>query len=155
MPLAVEARLRKLGLTIPAPPRPVGAYVPSVVTGPYVFVAGEGATVNDEFVYTGKVGRDLTRREGYDAARLAGLNCLASLKAAVGDLDRVERIVKVVGYVNSVPEFTEHPQVVNGASELFLRVFQARGRHARVAVGVSGLPGDSAVEVSLIAKLKA
>lgn len=152
--MAVEARIRNLGLTIPEPPRPVGAYVPYVITGSYVFIAGEGATVNDEFVYTGKVGRDLTLREGYEAARIAGLNCLASLNAALGNLNRVGRIVKVVGYVNSIPAFTEHPKVINGASELFLSIFQEKGQHVRVAIGVSGLPGDSAVEVSLIAKLK-
>ena len=100
--MAVEARLVELGLTLPAPPRPVGACVPHVSTGPYVYVTGEEATVNDEFVYTGKVGRDLTLRDGYDTARIVELNCLASLKAAVGYLDRVERGVKVVGYVNSV-----------------------------------------------------
>ena len=110
--------------------------------------------MNDEFVYTGKVGRDLTLREGYEAARIAGLNCLASLKAALGNLNRVERIVKVVGYVNSIPAFTEYPKVINGASELFLSIFQEKGQHVRVAIGVSGLPGDSAVEMSLIAKLK-
>lgn len=152
--MSIEERIKELGIELPAPPKPMGAYVPYVKAGALVFIAGEKATVNDELVFKGKVGKDLTLEEGYEAARIAGLNCLGSLKAAVGNLDTIERIVKVVGYVNSAKGFNKQPQVINGASELLLEIFGDRGKHARVAVGVNELPSDSPVEVEMIAHLK-
>lgn len=152
--MAIEEKLKELGIQLPVAPTPMGAYVPYVNAGNFVYIAGEKATVNDELVFKGKVGSDLTLEEGYKAARIAGLNCLGSLKAAVGDLDSIERIVKVVGYVNSAVGFNQQPQVINGASELLLEIFGDRGKHARVAVGVNELPSDSPVEVEMIALLK-
>lgn len=152
--MGIEEKIQELGIEIPEPPQPMGAYVPYVRAGAFVYIAGEKATVKDRLVFKGKVGKDLTLQEGYEAAKIAGLNCLGSLKAAVGDLDRIERIVKVVGYVNSADGFTEQPKVINGASELLLSIFGDRGKHARVAVGVNELPSDSPVEVEMIAKLK-
>ena len=152
--MRVNKKIEELGIKIPEAPQPMGAYVPYVIAGYFVYIAGEKATVKDKLVFKGKVGKDLSLKEGYEAARIAGLNCLGSLKAAIGDLDRVERIVKVVGYVNSADGFTEQPKVINGASELLLSIFGERGKHARVAVGVNELPSDSPVEVELIAKLK-
>jgi enamine deaminase RidA (YjgF/YER057c/UK114 family) len=152
--MSIEERIKELGIELPAPPKPMGAYVPYVKAGALVYIAGEKATVNDELVFKGKVGKDLTLEEGYEAARIAGLNCLGSLKAAVGNLDTIERIVKVVGYVNSAKGFNKQPQVINGASELLLEIFGDRGKHARVAVGVNELPSDSPVEVEMIAHLK-
>lgn len=152
--MGIEERTMELGIEIPEPPQPMGAYVPSVRAGLFVYIAGEKATVNDQLVFKGKVGKDLTLEEGYKAARIAGLNCLGSLKAAVGNLDNIERIVKVVGYVNSADGFNEQPAVINGASELLLSIFGERGKHARVAVGVNELPSDSPVEVEMIAQLK-
>lgn len=152
--MSIEEKMKELGIELPAPPKPMGAYVPYVKAGALVYIAGEKATVNDELVFKGKVGKDLTLEEGYEAARIAGLNCLGSLKAAVGSLDTIERIVKVVGYVNSAKGFNKQPQVINGASELLVAIFGDRGKHARVAVGVNELPSDSPVEVEMIAQLK-
>ena len=152
--MTIEKKLKELDIELPAAPKPMGAYVPYVKAGDFVYIAGEKATVHDELVFKGKVGSDLTLEDGYQAARIAGLNCLGSLKAAVGDLDTIERIVKVVGYVNSAVGFNQQPQVINGASELLVEIFGDRGKHARVAVGVNELPSDSPVEVEMIALLK-
>ena len=152
--MLINKKIEELGIKIPEAPQPMGAYVPYVIAGSFVYIAGEKATVKDKLIFKGKVGKNLSLKEGYKAARIAGLNCLGSLKAAIDDLDRVERIVKVVGYVNSADGFTEQPKVINGASELLLSIFGERGKHARVAVGVNELPSDSPVEVELIAKLK-
>ncbi len=152
--MIVERRLRELGVELPTPPKPMGAYVPSVVVAPLVFISGEKATVNGVLKYRGKVGKELSLEEGYEAARICALNCLACLKSAVGDLDEVERIVKVTGYVNSADGFNQQPKVLNGASELLLKAFGQAGQHARVAVGVSELPDDSPVEVAMIAKVR-
>ncbi len=152
--MSVEKRINELGIELPPPPKPMGAYVPYVKVGAFVYIAGEKATVNDKLVFKGKVGKDLTLEEGYNAARIAGLNCIGSLKAAVGNLDTIDRIVKVVGYVNSAKSFNKQPQVINGASELLLEIFGDRGKHARVAVGVNELPDDSPVEVEILAYLK-
>jgi enamine deaminase RidA (YjgF/YER057c/UK114 family) len=152
--MIVENRIKELGIELPEPPEPLGAYVPAVVADPLVFISGEKASVGGKLKFKGKVGGELSVEGGYEAARICGINCLACLKWAIGDLDRVERIVKVVGYVNSAPGFNQQPKVVNGASELLLKAFGEQGQHARVAVGVNELPDDSPVEVAMIARLK-
>ncbi len=152
--MEVEKRLKEMGVELPEAPRPLGAYVPVVVAGRLAFVSGEKASVGGVMRYKGKVGSDLSLEEGYEAARICGINCLAALKTAIGDLDKVERVVKVEGYVNSAPGFNQQPKVVNGASELFLKAFGNKGQHARVAVGVNELPDDSPVEVSMVVLLK-
>ena len=150
----IEARLAELGFPLPAVAKPVAAYVPSVVTGNLCFTSGQLPFVDGALPKAGKVGSDLTAEEAKDLALLCALNALAALKLAIGDLDRVTRIVKVVGFVSVVPEFTAIPGVINGASEFLGEVFGDVGVHARSAVGVPALPLDSAVEVELIAEFK-
>lgn len=150
-----EQRLKELGLTLPEPPTPLAAYAPSVRTGNLVFVSGQGPTKDGKPVYLGRVGADLTLEEGREAARLVILNALAVLRAEAGSLDNVARIVKLLGWVNSAPDFVEQPQVINGASELLEDVFGERGKHARSAVSAHTLPGGIAVEIEMIAELKA
>ena len=148
----IEAKLIELGFPLPAVAKPVAAYVPSVVTGNICFTSGQLPFVDGALPKAGKVGRDVTAEEAKDLARLCALNALAALKLSIGDLDRVTRIVKVVGFVSVVPEFTAIPGVINGASEFLGEVFGDAGIHARSAVGVPALPLDSAVEVELIAE---
>ena len=151
--MLVEAKLKELGIVLPEPLKPLGVYVPAVKVDDWVYVSGMVALQNGEYKYKGKVGKDLTLEQGYESARICGINALAALKSVIGDLDRVQRIVKVVGYVNSTDDFTKHPQVVNGASELFGKIFGDKGIAARCAVGVQGLPGDSPVEIDMVAKI--
>jgi enamine deaminase RidA (YjgF/YER057c/UK114 family) len=150
----IEAKLIELGYPLPAVAKPVAAYVPSVVTGNLCFTSGQLPFVDGALPMTGKVGRDVSAEDAKDLARLCALNALAALKLAIGDLDRVTRIVKVVGFVSVVPEFTAIPGVINGASEFFGEVFGEVGSHARSAVGVPALPLDSAVELEIIAEFK-
>jgi len=152
--MSVEDKLKEMGLTLPAPPKPVAAYVPAVVTGDgYVYTSGQIPFAGGELVYKGKLGRDLDEAQGYAAAQLCALNCLGAVKAAVGSLARVEKVVKVVGFVASAPGFNAQPKVVNGASELLGKLFGAAGEHARSAVGVAELPLDAAVEVEMVVKI--
>ena len=151
----IEKRLGEIGITLPPPGAPGGNYVPFVVVGDLAFMAGQVAREAGKMKFTGKIGRDLTVEQGAAAARLCAVNLLAQLKAACGgDLDRVDRCVRLGGFVNSPPDFFEHPKVINGASDLMVEVFGERGQHARTAVGVSALPLDSAVEVEAVFLLK-
>jgi enamine deaminase RidA (YjgF/YER057c/UK114 family) len=148
-----EQRLADLGLTLPPVPAPVAAYVPTVRSGAHVFTSGQLPMVDGALPLTGKVGADVTPEQATALARTAALNAIAAVKAEVGDLARVQRIVKVVGYVASATDFTGQPAVVNGASELLGEVFGAAGRHARSAVGVAVLPLDAPVEVELVVEV--
>jgi enamine deaminase RidA (YjgF/YER057c/UK114 family) len=148
----IEQKLAELGFPLPALAKPVAAYVPSVVSGNLCFTAGQLPFVNGALPQVGKVGRDVTAEEAKDLARLCALNALAAVKLAIGDLDRITRIVKVVGFVSVVPEFTAIPGVINGASEFLGEVFGDAGAHARSSVGVPALPLDSAVELEIIAE---
>lgn len=150
----IEKKLQEMNVLIKDPPLPLAAYVPAVQAGGYVYTAGQIPLENGTLAYKGKVGADLTAEEGYAAARLCAINCLCAIKGAVGDLDRIEKIVKVTGFVNSAPGFQAQPAVINGASEFLGEVFGEAGKHARSAVGVFELPVDAAVEVELIVKLK-
>lgn len=150
----IEAKLIELGYPLPAVAKPVAAYVPSVVTGNLCFTSGQLPFVDGALPMTGKVGREVSAEDAKDLARLCALNALAALKLAIGDLDRVTRIVKVVGFVSVVPEFTAIPGVINGASEFIGEVFGEVGSHARSAVGVPALPLDSAVELEIIAEFQ-
>jgi enamine deaminase RidA (YjgF/YER057c/UK114 family) len=147
--MSVEERLKELGITIAAPGRPVANYVGAVRTGNLVFVSGHGPRRAEGGNVTGKVGRELTTEQGYEAARLCILACLASLQAEIGDLNRVRRIVKLLGMVNCTEEFAEQPQVINGASDLLVNLFGENGRHARSAVGMQMLPGNISVEIEM------
>jgi len=145
-----EAKLNELGIDLPAPPSPIGNYVGGVRVGNLLFMSGCGPRKLDNSSITGKVGRDLTTEQGYDAARLVGLNMLANVKDQLGSLDKVKRVVKVLGMVNADPEFKEHPKVINGFSDLMVEVFGDPGRGGRSAVGMGSLPGQIAVEVEMI-----
>ncbi|UED85466.1 RidA family protein [Streptomyces profundus] len=149
----VEERLAGLGLALPPVVPPVAAYVPAVTSGDYVFTSGQVPLVDGELPVAGKVGAEVTPEQAKDMARICALNALAAVKSVVGDLDRVARVVKVLGFVASAPGFTGQPQVINGASELLGEVFGERGRHARSAVGVAVLPLDAPVEVEVQVEL--
>jgi enamine deaminase RidA (YjgF/YER057c/UK114 family) len=146
----VEARLASLGLTLPQAPNPVANYVPSYGAGNLLFISGQISKGAHGNVVKGRLGAELTVEQGREAARLSALAILAQAKAAIGDLDRIAQIVKLTGYVAATPEFTEHPQVVNGASDLMVEVLGDNGRHTRAAVGVASLPMGCAVEVDAI-----
>ncbi|QBS37931.1 RidA family protein [Thermaerobacter sp. FW80] len=152
--MSFERRLEELGLALPPVAPPVAAYVPGVLEDGWLYVSGQLPLREGQVLYRGKVGRDVTPDDGYAAARLCALNALAVVRAVAGSLDRVVRVVKVVGFVNSAPGFTGQPQVVNGASELLGQVFGERGRHARSAVGVAELPLDAAVEVEAVFRVE-
>jgi enamine deaminase RidA (YjgF/YER057c/UK114 family) len=148
--MRIETMLAARGLMLPAAPQPVANYVRAVRAGDLLFVSGHGPSRDGVMVYTGKVGRDLTVEQGYEAARLVALNCLASVKEALGDLDRVRRVVKLLGMVNCAPDFAQHPQVIDGASDLLVELYGEAGRHARSAVGMGSLPQNIAVEIEMV-----
>ena len=155
MASSIEKKLADLGITLPPPGAPGGNYVPFVVVGELAFMAGQVAREAGKMKYTGKVGKDLTIEQGQEAAKLCAVNLLAQLKEACGgDLDRVERCVRLGGFVNSPLDFYDHPKVINGASDFLVAVMGERGQHARTAVGVSALPLDSAVEVEAVFQLR-
>lgn len=149
----VEDKLHARGLSLPQPSPAVANYIGAVHAGNLVFVSGHGPYRDGQFIYRGKLGREIDTATGYQAAQLVMLNCLASLKAEIGDLDRVMRIVRVFGMVNSTPDFTEQPQVINGASDLLVEIFGERGRHARAAVGMVSLPFGISVEIEMVAEI--
>ena len=150
----VEAKLAELGLTVPPPPAPVANYVRAVPVGNLVFLSGHGPSRDGAFAFQGKVGAERTLEDGYQAARLVTLNLLASLKEVIGDLDRVERIVKLLGMVNCTEDFGQHPQVINGASDLLVALYGERGQHARSAVGMQSLPSGITVEIEMIVQVR-
>lgn len=150
-----EAKLAELGLTLPNPPAAAGSYVPSVRTGNLLFCAGTIAVFNGQQTHIGQVGKEQTVETAKKAAEICILNTLANIKAAVGSLDKVARIVFVSGFVNAVDGFADSPAVINGASDLFLKVFGDAGKHARAAVAVNGLPKGSTTEVQVVVELKA
>jgi len=153
--MSAEARLAVLGLILPPPPKPGGNYVPFRIGGGLLFLSGVGPRHPDGTSTTGRVGDKVTRDEAYQAARLCGLNLLANTRAALGSLDRVEGVLKVLGMVYAVPDFAEHPAVINGCTDLFVEVFGEAGRPARSAVGMGSLPGHISVEVEAILAIRA
>ena len=152
--MRVEEKLAAMGIELKEPPKPVAAYVPAVRWGLLVFTAGQIPLVDGKLRYTGRVGAELTLEQGYDAAKLCAINCLAALKSVVGDLDNVKRVVKVTGFVASAPGFRDQPKVVNGASDLLGEAFGPAGAHARSAVGVAELPLGAPVEVEVVVAVK-
>ncbi|MCB0600155.1 MAG: RidA family protein [Saprospiraceae bacterium] len=148
-----EAKLQELGITLPEVGAPVANYVNTVRVGNLVYTSGKGPNTPDGGYITGKVGVDLTQEQGYEAAKLAAIQLIASLKAEVGDLKKIKRIVKVLGMVNCAPDFGNQPEVVNGCSDLLVHVFGEHGRHARSAVGMGSLPRNIAIEIELIAEV--
>lgn len=151
----IDQVLARHGVVLPIPPAPAGSYVPVVISGSTAYVSGQIPMESGKIVSKGKLGRDVWLEAGQQAARLCCINALAQLKAATGSLDRIARVVKVTGYVNSDPQFTDQPKVVNGASDFLVEIFGDKGRHARSAVGVSSLPFDSSVELELVVELGA
>ena len=151
--MGAEARLQELRIDLPAMPAPLGNYVRSVQVGSLLFLSGHGPQREGKMAYVGKVGRDLSLEEGQQAARLVGLNLLASARDGLGSLDRVRRVVKLLGMVNATDDFADHPKVITGCSDLLVEVFGEAGRHARSAVGVAVLPLDAPVEVEVVVEV--
>lgn len=149
----IEQRIEELGFKLPDPPKPLADYIPAVLSGNLVFTAGQIPLKDGKLEFKGKVGKDLTLENGIEAAKLCALNCLSVIKGAIGDLDKINRIIKVTVFVNSADGFTDQPKVANGASELLGEIFGEKGKHVRSAVGVNELPIDSAVEVEMIVEL--
>lgn len=152
--MKAEAKLAELGLVLPSAPGPIANYVRAVRVGSLLFVSGHGPTRDGKYLFTGKLGKDLTIDDGYKAAQLVCLNCLASVREALGDLDRVKRVVKLLGMVNSAPDFGHQPEVINGASDLLVQLYGEAGRHARSAVGMGALPRNIAVEIEMILEVE-
>ena len=149
--MSAEDRIKELGITLPNTPAPIANYVPSVRTGNLLYLSGLGPAASpDGTTMAGQVGKEYTQEQGYEAARLVGINILARIKGELGDLDKVKRIVKILAMVNCTPDFTNPPAVANGCSDLMVEVFGDIGRHARSAVGLTALPGNIPVEIEVI-----
>jgi len=154
--MGAEARIKELGITLPNPPKPMGNYIPAVRVGNLLFLSGHGPIrVGDQPLTRGKVGRDMSTEDAYKVAREVGINLLGSARATLGSLDKVKRVVKVLGMVNAVESFGEQPKVINGFSDLMVEVFGENGRHARSAVGMGSLPAGIPVEIEMILELNA
>lgn len=149
----IEHKIIELGLVLPTPAKPLASYVPAKKSGSLVFTAGQLPMVDGVLVTQGFLGKNVEIEDAYQAARICTLNALAAIKGVIGDLDQIKQIVRVVGYVASVPEFTQQPAVVNGASELLLEIFGENGKHARSAVGMAVLPLNAAVEIELTVEI--
>jgi enamine deaminase RidA (YjgF/YER057c/UK114 family) len=149
-----EARLKELGITLPTPPSPVANYVNGVRTGNLIFLAGKGPKYPDGHELHGKLGAEVSIEQGYDGARMTAINQMAVLKAMLGNLNKVVRVVKVLGMVNSTPDFVKQPAVINGFSDTIVAVFGDRGRHARAAVGMTSLPRGQSVEIEMIVEVR-
>jgi len=149
-----EKKLKDMGIQLPVAQKPIASYVKAVRVGNLVFLSGHGPSNPDGTNITGKLGRDLTTKQGYDAAKTVGLNLLTSLKTEIGDLNKVKRIVKVLGMVNCTETFTEQPQVINGFSDFMVAVFGENGKHARSAVGMYALPMNIAVEIEMVVEVE-
>jgi len=152
--MGADARIAELGLDLPPPPKPLGNYVPYRIGAGLLFLSGVGPRRADGTSVTGKVGAAIDVPAAYQAARLCGLNLLTNMRAALGSLDRVDTILKVLGMVNAVPDFGQHPAVINGCTDLFVEVFGDAGRPARSAVGMGSLPNDISVEIEAIVLLR-
>jgi enamine deaminase RidA (YjgF/YER057c/UK114 family) len=152
--MGAEDKVKELGLDLTHPSGPVANYVPAVTTGKLVFLSGKGPIQGDGTLMSGKVGSDLDIDQGYEAARLVGIQLLAALREHIGSLDNVNRVVKLLGMVNAEPDFEDHPKVINGCSDLLVAVFGENGKHARSAVGMGSLPGQIPVEIEMIVELK-
>ena len=150
----VEKKLKEMGIEIPDVPKPAASYIPAVQTGNLLYTSGQGCKRDGILVYKGKLGKDLTVEEGYEAAKVSITNCLAILKGYLGDLDRIKKIVKLLGFVASAPGFDQQPYVINGASELLEEAFGEKGKHARSAIGTNELPFGTPVEIEMIVEVE-
>jgi len=152
--MSYEAKLAELGITLPPAPKPVATYIPAVRAGDLLFLSGTGPFKDGAIVYAGKLGKDFTVEQGYEAARLTLLNALAMVRQELGTLDRVTRVVRLTGHVASAEGFIQQPAVINGASDLLVQIFGEAGRHARLALGAAELPLNMAIELELILQVK-
>ena len=152
--MQIENRLKDMGIELPAAATPVANYVPAVRSGNLIFLSGHGPKDEAGALITGKIGADLTAEQGYQAARRIAIGLLGSLKAVIGDLDKVSKIVKLLGLVNCTPEFGDQPKVINGASDFLVEVFDEKGKHARSAIGTNALPSNIAVEIEMIVEVE-
>jgi len=152
--MTIEQKITSLGLTLPQTPKPVAAYIPAIQAENMVYTSGQLPVVAGELKFKGKLGREISTEQGYEAAKICALNALSAIKSVIGDLDRIEQVVKVVGFVASAEGFTDQPAVVNGASEFLKELFGEHGAHARSAVGMAELPLGAAVELEMIVKVK-
>jgi enamine deaminase RidA (YjgF/YER057c/UK114 family) len=150
----IEDKIKKLNLQLPPCPKAAAVYVPAVLSGNTIYVAGQTPKDGDKLLYKGKVGRDLSIEDGQNAARLCALRAISAIKDIVGDLDSVEQFIKITGYVNCSDDFEKHSLVIDGASKLLEEIFGDKGKHARVAVGANSLPGNAAVEIEMIVSCK-
>lgn len=150
----IEKKLIELNITLPNTPKPIANYVPSVKSGNLIFLSGQGPMTPDGDFISGKVGVDISVEEGYDAARMVGMQLLSALKSEIGDLNKVKRIIKLLGMVNAIDSFKDHPNVINGCSDLLVEVFGEKGKHARSSVGVASLPNQIPVEIEMIVEIE-
>lgn len=150
----IEKKLIELNITLPNTPKPIANYVPSVKSGNLIFLSGQGPMTPDGDFISGKVGVDISVEEGYDAARMVGMQLLSALKSEIGNLNKVKRIIKLLGMVNAIDSFKDHPNVINGCSDLLVEVFGEKGKHARSSVGVASLPNQIPVEIEMIVEVE-
>ena len=150
----IEKKLQEMGIDISNAPKPAASYIPAVQTGNLVYTAGQASKKDGILVYKGKLGKDLTVEEGYEAAKISIVNCLAVLKDHLGSLDRITRVVKLLGFVASTPDFDQQPYVINGASDLLIKIFGEKGKHARSAIGTNILPFGTPVEIEMIVEVE-
>ena len=149
----IEKRLKELGIIIPDAPKPAGSYIPVVLSGKLAFVSGQIPIKDGQVVYQGKVGDTQSIDDAQEAAKLCVINGLAQIEAYCGTLDNLEKIIKISGFVNSIKDFTEHPKVINAASDLLMKIFGEKGRHSRIAIGVSRLPLNATVEIDTVVEI--
>ena len=152
--MTLEQKLKSMGITIPEPAKPIAAYIPAMLVGDMVYTSGQIPIENGELKFKGKLGKEIFKEQGYEAARLCALNALSAVKGVIGDLEKIEQVVKLVGFVASAEGFTEQPAVVNGASEFLQQALGEKGVHARSAVGVAELPLGVPVELEMIVRIK-
>jgi len=152
--MIIEKKIEEIGYILPEAPKPVAAYIPFRKTGNLVYISGQDCKINGKLKYEGKVGSDVTEDQAYDAARITAINLLAILKSAIGDLDKVAKIINLHGFVNSAPGFVRQPMVINGASEFLVELFGEKGKHSRCALSANELPFNTPVEIEMIVEVE-
>ena len=152
--MKLKNKIKEIGLILPEVPKPIAEYIPAKKMGNLVFTSGQGPIKDGKFVYVGKVGGEVSIEEGYECAKMCALNCLAAIKSVIESLDEIDEVIKIKGYVNSTPDFYRQPEVVNGASELIVKIFGEKGKHTRSALGTSVLPGNIPVELEMTVSIK-
>ena len=151
--MSIETKLEELGITLPEAPAAVAAYQPWILTGNLIFTSGQLPFRDGEIAYAGKLGAEISEEDGYQAARQCALNAIAQLKAATGNLDKIQKIIRIEGYVHCAEGFRGHPQVLNGASDLVAEIFGERGQHTRLALGINEMPLNAAVQLAMTAEI--